>query len=242
MKLFITWSGPTSKAIATALRNWIPIMIQSVEPFMSETDIDKGAQWDQVMSLQLETSYAGIVCLTPDNLNAPWLLFEAGALSKSTRGSESRVVTYLHNLTPAEVRPPLSRFQHTLADKQDTRRLMFDLRKLANSPGLTEDGLGKLFDTMWPQFEAQIREAPPSDTRPRRDQGEMIEEMLNLVRNLDRRMSAVFPPELNLGQAPLTAAGVLARRFSDRAEAKEAFRSRTGRTDEPGVGMHPPSK
>ena len=32
MKVFVSWSGSRSKAIATALSGWLPLVIQSVEP------------------------------------------------------------------------------------------------------------------------------------------------------------------------------------------------------------------
>jgi hypothetical protein len=193
MKLFITWSGDTSKAIATALRNWIPPLVQSVEPFMSETDIEKGSQWDQIISLQLDESYAGIVCLTPDNLTSPWLLFEAGALSKS-ENSASRVFTYLHGLKPSQVESPLSRFQHTLATKEDTKRLLFDIRKLAPSnPTLTDEMLGKMFEMAYPELEQQINRAPSSLRPAQRHTREMTEEILEIVREIQRRIQESGP-------------------------------------------------
>jgi hypothetical protein len=35
------------------------------------------------MATKLGTVKAGIICLTPGNLTAPWILFEAGAISKT---------------------------------------------------------------------------------------------------------------------------------------------------------------
>jgi hypothetical protein len=49
---------------------------------MSAADIDKGAKWSTEISRELEQANFAVSCLTPENLNEPWLLFEAGALSK----------------------------------------------------------------------------------------------------------------------------------------------------------------
>jgi hypothetical protein len=71
----------------------MPDVLFMAEPWLSAEDIEKGAKWNQVVSGELEKSNFAIICLTPENLGAPWLLFEAGALSKRP---ESRVCTYLY--------------------------------------------------------------------------------------------------------------------------------------------------
>ena len=40
--IFISWSGERSRFVACALREWIPMVVQAAEPFMSEADVDKG--------------------------------------------------------------------------------------------------------------------------------------------------------------------------------------------------------
>jgi len=41
MKVFISWSGQRSAAVADALRYWLPKVIQALEPWMSADDIEK---------------------------------------------------------------------------------------------------------------------------------------------------------------------------------------------------------
>lgn len=83
MKIFISWSGSMSQAIAEALHDWLPRVIQAVQPWLSSTNIDKGARWSDDIAAQLEETKFGLICLTRENLEAPWILFEAGALSKT---------------------------------------------------------------------------------------------------------------------------------------------------------------
>jgi len=49
MKLFISWSGPKSRQVAEALKNWIPYVIQGSKPFLSAGDIEKGRRWSDVL-------------------------------------------------------------------------------------------------------------------------------------------------------------------------------------------------
>jgi len=90
MRVFISWSGEHSGEVAKALQQWLPRVLQAVRPWLSSASIDPGARWSDEVAGALEELNFGILCLTPENLTSAWLLFEAGALSKTV--SESRVV------------------------------------------------------------------------------------------------------------------------------------------------------
>ena len=90
MKVFISWSGEFSRKAAESLSKWIQIIIQTVDVFYSPDDIEKGENWNNRLSEELEQSNFGIICLTPENIKAPWILFETGALSKATNSRVGR--------------------------------------------------------------------------------------------------------------------------------------------------------
>jgi len=63
MQVFLCWSGERSKAVALTLSDWIPRVIQAVDPWMSH-DTDKGARWSPEIAERLELSKVGIICLS----------------------------------------------------------------------------------------------------------------------------------------------------------------------------------
>jgi hypothetical protein len=127
--VFISWSGERSRLVAGTLKQWLGNVLQNARPWMSETDIEKGSRGLEDVARALEAMKVGIICLTRENLSADWLLYEAGALSK-TLDAKTRVCTYLlPGLDFGNVKPPLSLFQWTKADKADTRKLVSTINK-----------------------------------------------------------------------------------------------------------------
>lgn len=186
MKVFISWSGAKSKSAAIALRRWVPDMVQAVSPWMSEHDIDAGARWNQELSVQLEQTKFGIICLTKNNSTAPWLLFEAGALSKTL--GETFVCPYLIDLEPSEIPAgPLTQFQAKRANQKETFELIASVNKAMKDGALAEDQMRRSFERWWPDLEQSLTMLPvESPVVTRRSAEEMVEEMLGLVRGLVR--------------------------------------------------------
>jgi hypothetical protein len=190
MKVFVSWSGPRSHAVAEALRDWLPCVINSVEPWLSSSDIEKGARWGPDIARELEASRAGIICLTPENLRAPWILFEAGALSKTL--DSTFVCPYLYDLQPADVGQPLGQFQSTMTNKCDTQRLVHTLNRALGEESLPRERVDKIYDKWWPDLERALEQIPlreddvPEKNVQRSDR-ELLEEILGLIRGQERR-------------------------------------------------------
>ncbi len=45
MKIFVSWSGKRSKAVAELMSDWLKCVIQASQPWISTRDIDRGAIW-----------------------------------------------------------------------------------------------------------------------------------------------------------------------------------------------------
>jgi len=122
MPVFVSWSGDRSGHVASALSALLKATMPGVPAWTSQQDLDLGHPWHDTLRRVLDTSQYGILCLTPENLNAPWLRFEAGAISKSIEAAH--VVPYLLNVKGADLAPPLSLFQGVAADEDGTWRLL----------------------------------------------------------------------------------------------------------------------
>jgi hypothetical protein len=195
MLVFISWSGPRSKFIAEALENWIAQVIQAVEPWISQ-DIDKGLRWGPEVADRLERSKVGIICLTKSNLDARWIHFEAGALSKT---KDAYVCTLLLDIKPSDVEQPLAQFQHTTTEKEQIFKLLSTINGVVQKEGekaLPEARLRDVFETYWPRLEeafqgmAAIQE---SAMIPARTDNEMLQEVLEILRNNERRRNRYEP-------------------------------------------------
>jgi len=185
MRVFLSWSGETSKQVALALRDWLPDVIQALDPWMSAEDIDKGTRWAQALETELKNG-AGIVCVTRDSVAAPWLNFEAGALAKAVE--RVHVIPYLHGLAATDYTGPLTLFQATAATHDDTRRMLGTLNRAIGERGLKEATLDKAFERTWPELEKRLAEIPAHAAAPkRRNLDEMVAEILSLVRSLAGR-------------------------------------------------------
>lgn len=181
--VFISWSGPRSKSAGEVLKQWLPLVVPTANPWMSASDIDKGTRWREEISTALDAMKTGIICLTPENLTEAWLLFEAGALSK-TRDPKTRVWTYLlADLKTQHVKDPLAMFQATTAEKEETRKLVHSINKNLDAL-VPESRVNHLFDKLWPDLESELARIPvPSDaTPPSRSPDEMLAEILDLTR------------------------------------------------------------
>jgi len=190
MQIFISWHGPVSKAVAGALHGWLPCVIQEVEPFLSSEDIHKGDIWFGEVSARLDSSAIGILCLTPENLNAPWIHFEAGALSKQV--GQKRVIPFLLGVVPGALKPPLSNFQAVLPSKEDVLRLMQTVNEALGERRLADERLRKAFEKWWPELEksmiggkALLEEEVVHE--PERTPHDILMEILELVRGLAQR-------------------------------------------------------
>ena len=151
--VFISWSGERSKAVAEALYDVVSVALPHVPFLLSPRDLRAGAFWMEELSRLLEGSDFGILCLTPENRRASWVLFEAGAISK--RVGRTCVVPYVFDFPIEALEFPLAAFQAVQADKDGTHRLFKSLNQ-AFALEVPAEKLNRIFEIHWPQLWERI--------------------------------------------------------------------------------------
>ncbi|MCK2020516.1 toll/interleukin-1 receptor domain-containing protein [Peribacillus frigoritolerans] len=173
MKVFLSWSGNESKQLAEIFKEWLPNVLQYVDPYMSAQDISLGERWNNNISGNLEESDFGLVFVTPMNINAPWINYEAGALSKTL---DSKVIPILYNADVMILNQgPLKQFQSAKNLEKDSILSLLKSINSSNKNGqLDQLRLIKSFEMWWTDLkeaiEAIVKEdssdGATSDTEP----------------------------------------------------------------------------
>lgn len=197
MKVFISWSGNKSHKVGLVFRDWLPSVIQSIIPYVSSEDIDKGARWSTDIAAELADSTFGILCVTKENLEAPWLSFEAGALSKTM--DKSFVSPFLFDIKRSEVDGPILQFQSTIFQKDDIKKLVKTLNKACGEVSITDSRLDKAFEVWYPTLEEELNKLKDvQDEEIKKNEteshsSEILEEILDLSRNNQRLLRSPDP-------------------------------------------------
>jgi hypothetical protein len=155
MKVFISWSGSVSGDVAKLLKEWLPQVVHSIDPFLSFDDIEKGARWNSTIAENLQQSNFGIICLTQENLNSHWLMFESGAIAKQVE--KSKVCPLLLNITPEMVPQPLQQFQATKPTKEEIRALVESVNNSTKQRLVSKEILDRSFEKWWSEFESKLQ-------------------------------------------------------------------------------------
>ncbi len=150
--IFLSWSGKTSHRVALVLRNWIPKLIQDVEPFVSSEDISKGNIWNRDIFDSIKETKYSIICVTKHNQNSKWLNFEAGALNKYEQNG--KVCPFLFRVENSDLSGPLELFQTTVGEKntEEIKKMLIAIRDACNlnkpSDQLLDELIVKFYDDL----------------------------------------------------------------------------------------------
>jgi hypothetical protein len=116
-KVFISWSGEKSLEIAHTIK--FILENNNIDCFIS-TDIPMGSNWSDCIHKELDNSGVMIFCVTKENLNSPFFLYELGLVSQYKKS----IIPILIDLGFDDLEPsnPLSRYQVFSLYKDDFSR------------------------------------------------------------------------------------------------------------------------
>lgn len=189
MRVFISWSGERSGRVAQFLKEWISCVLQNAKPWVSSKDIDRGSLWFSEISQQLGETSVGIICLTQENKDRPWILFEAGALAKGLQSA--RVCTLLIDLEPKDITDPLAQFNHTAPTKDGLAALVRTINAALGDKGVDGPVLERVFETYYPQFVEAFKDILANTTAAKktpRNSNDVLDEILENTRSLNSRV------------------------------------------------------
>jgi len=188
VKIFLSWSGISGKRLAILLKKNIEGMLSPVNVFVSESDIESGEKWGVKLQKELETSGYGIICITKESLDSPWLLFEAGALSKY---SESRVCCLLTDkISKNDLPSPLQQFQNKHLTKKDFSSLIFDInRQLDSKLSIDEHRLTTSFNNFWPTIDKEYKAILGEFHSEQSELNDSIENVIYTLKKVSKRKS-----------------------------------------------------
>jgi TIR domain-containing protein len=146
VKIFVSWSGNQSREMAEHLNVWIEDTFDTTDVWYSTTDITVGEEWGSAIREQLAKSHIGILCLTEENKGRPWMLFEAGAISKQV--GKAHVLPLLIGLE-TELQLPLSMFQAARATQDGVKGLFWAINEINKSKKLSQRMFDVVFKNSW---------------------------------------------------------------------------------------------
>ncbi len=153
MSVFISWSGQRSERAALALKRWLELELAPCPVWMSQADLSPGHRWDRSLHEQLQLSTIGVLCVTPENLQSAWLLYEAGALAMATQSGS--VIPYLIDTGPDSLPAPLQQFQSVRADRKGTQQLLVTISTAVRSQPVGEQCFQR-FDETWESLAQEL--------------------------------------------------------------------------------------
>lgn len=217
MKIFISWSKEHSHEYALAFRNWLPSVIQSAEPFISSQDIALGDRGIDEIESRLNAISFGVLFVSSENYREPWLLYEAGALSRAIEQADVRVIPILIDINRAQLSgSPLSHFQNAESVMKDTFKKLCIAINDATAEPLNVERLERSFEKWWPDLEDDFGKVKLPTTKKENvtleslrdgmlEMGKAIVDLRNnerqqtdlLIRRLSQSDQRVYPPLSN---------------------------------------------
>lgn len=182
MQVFLSWSGKESKQLAEIFKDWLPNILQYVKPYMSAKDINLGERWNDNITSNLRETDFGLIFVTPSNIRAPWINYEAGALSK-TLGAKVIPILYKADVMVLQ-EGPLKQFQSSKdLEKESVLNLVKNINNFSEDNKLDGDRLDKAFEMWWPNLNDALEKIVPESMQDEDIESPDDKEVLSMIVN-----------------------------------------------------------
>lgn len=165
-QLFVSFAGSRSESVAEELVAMLRAIFGNAIGIFNSLQIQAGSFSLEEIRKRLSESDFGILCVTEENQFNPWLIFEAGAISRQL---STNVAPYLIGEFELFDSSPLSKFafQRRKADEKGTRRLVGDISDALCLP--FDQTSNKTFDVYWAELSKLLLDLrnPAVDLAPR---------------------------------------------------------------------------
>lgn len=121
--VFISWSKTYSGEIAEVLKKYLDLIFKGKVFFFLSKKIKGGETGREEILKNLLKSDMGILILTPENINAPWLLFESGCLHQKNKDTEKKhnpVCPVIFGRKPDKRESPIDQLQYILFNNEES--------------------------------------------------------------------------------------------------------------------------
>ena len=185
VKLFISWSGKTSRQIAEKLKDFLSIQFrEQLNIFFSQDDISAGKRWSNELAFELEKCEIGIFVYTSENLDSLWMAFEAGALSK--RIDTSRVIPLVFGTNVTDLVGPLAQFQAKRFKREEILKTLEAINNcLGENGNATRNDFNRFLDFAWGTLETEINTIiinnRSTEDEEKRDVKEVMDNIYTLI-------------------------------------------------------------
>ena len=127
-----------------------------------------------------------------DNIHNDWILFEAGALSKSLE--KSHVCPVLFGITNTDLAGPLKQFQTTEFEKGDIHRLLGVINGRSGENKLPQKTLDTVFEKWWPDLEGKVNQILAEVGKPEEPTRSDRELLEGILQRLSKDDVTIFGP------------------------------------------------
>jgi hypothetical protein len=166
-------------------------MFERVEPFVSKADVEAGSRGFDDIKGKLDGSSFCIAVVTKETENAPWINFEAGALSKQVANAHVRIVPCLVGYeSEGDLVGPLKQFQAKMLNKQG---IIETLQTLCKAVSINWTDKERPFERLWDEYDEKFKKAAETGksklvARPDKD---MLKEVVTLTRDINEQIATL---------------------------------------------------